>query len=122
MIQYPENGRTVGVLVKQLRRQQQLTIKQLADKAGIDSATVSRVERGEQMPSIITAFQIAEGLNLSLYEFINKLGVECQNHEPNSIPMKASIKELERFYKLSEQQLNVLLDVAKSIQKNFTSK
>jgi len=52
--------------VRELREQRDLTQTQLAEKAGVNTMTVSRTERGEHAPSTNTLVRLAEALNVPL--------------------------------------------------------
>jgi transcriptional regulator with XRE-family HTH domain len=56
----------VGSRVRQLRRQQQMTLDALAARSGVSRAMLSKVERGEKQPSLVTAVKIADGLDVTL--------------------------------------------------------
>ena len=47
-----------------------LSLRDLASRAGVSAATLSQVERGESSPSIAVAARIAEGLELSLSQLL----------------------------------------------------
>lgn len=47
-----------------------LSLRDLATRAGVSAATLSQVERGESSPSIAVAARIAEGLELSLSQLL----------------------------------------------------
>lgn len=56
--------KTVGQVFKAERKKQGLTQKQVADKAGIDSVTYSRVELGKQKPSYDTVLAVSKALRI----------------------------------------------------------
>ena len=43
---------STGDLIKELRTEKGLSIRELADLAGVNRATVSRWERGQRVPSV----------------------------------------------------------------------
>jgi len=53
-------------IFKAARKKQGLTQKEVADKAGIDSNTYSRIERSVQKPGYDTARSIARALGVDL--------------------------------------------------------
>ena len=64
-----EPGR-LGARVRALREAMDLSLRDLAARAGVSAATLSQVERGESSPSIAVAARIAEGLELSLSQLL----------------------------------------------------
>jgi len=56
----------IGVNIRRERRQQLLTIEQLAEKAGITDNYMGKIERGEGMPSLETIDSIASALGVSI--------------------------------------------------------
>ena len=66
-------GERLGARVKELRRRRGLTLEDLAERAGVSRAMISKVERGEKNPTLVVAAKVAEGLGVTLSEL---LGVE----------------------------------------------
>jgi transcriptional regulator with XRE-family HTH domain len=62
--------RRLGARVRALREGMDLSLRDLASRAGVSAATLSQVERGESSPSIAVAARIAEGLELSLSQLL----------------------------------------------------
>lgn len=58
--------RAMGRQVKKLRKEQDITQEELARRAGIGRATVSRLERGEREPSFRTLMKISHALRVPL--------------------------------------------------------
>jgi transcriptional regulator with XRE-family HTH domain len=52
--------RAVGALLRALRHQYRVKQEQLAERLGVDVATISRYERGERTMSVGTLLQIAD--------------------------------------------------------------
>ena len=60
----------IGSNIRKERKQQMLTIEQLAEKAGITDNFLGKIERGEGMPSLPTIDSIACALNVGI-DFLN---------------------------------------------------
>jgi len=60
----------LGVRVRALRDSLDLSLRDLARRAGVSAATLSQVERGESSPSIAVAARIADGLELNLSQLL----------------------------------------------------
>lgn len=59
----------LGKRIREYRMILGLSQEQLAEKSGLSSVYVGKVERGESSPTIIVLQQICEGLDISLKEF-----------------------------------------------------
>ena len=69
---------TLGHRLRELRRQQALSLRALAEKSGLSANTLSLIENGKTSPSVATLQQIAFALNIPITAFF-----EVQvNHEP----------------------------------------
>lgn len=66
-------GERLGARVKEIRRRRGLTLEDLAERAGVSRAMISKVERGEKNPTLVVAAKVAEGLGVAFSEL---LGVE----------------------------------------------
>lgn len=63
--------RKLGKWLRVARIRQSLTQKQLAAQSGTDAARISRIEGGEELPTVPQLFQFAKVLGVSLQWFIN---------------------------------------------------
>lgn len=61
-------AKTLAVTVRRLREQQALTREGLAQRAGITTGTLARLELGQSDPPWSTVQAVADGLGLSLGE------------------------------------------------------
>ena len=61
----------LGNHIKKLRKERKLTISALCYKNGLESSTISRIEKGLVEPKYLTLLSIAKAFNLSLAEFLN---------------------------------------------------
>ena len=59
----------VGQNIKTLREIKDISQKELADKIGVPSGTLSHIERGSRQPSIDMLYSIADALNVSVLNF-----------------------------------------------------
>jgi transcriptional regulator with XRE-family HTH domain len=60
-----EIGRDIGNFIRDLRRNAGVSLRQLADKAGVSNPYLSQVERGLRKPSAEVLQQIASALRVS---------------------------------------------------------
>ncbi|MEE1655479.1 XRE family transcriptional regulator [Microvirga sp. CF3062] len=56
----------LGLRLRELRRTQSLTLEMLAQRAQVSRAMISKIERGEKMPTVGILVRIAAGLSVSL--------------------------------------------------------
>ena len=56
----------LGSRLRWLRRSQKLTLRELAERAGVTESFLSQVERGVASPSVASLQRIAHGLDLSI--------------------------------------------------------
>lgn len=61
----------VGTFLKQLRKENNLTQEQIADKFGVSQRSVSRWENGNTLPDISLLVELAELFKVSIPELIN---------------------------------------------------
>src|SRR5882724_6871579 len=67
----PAGSDRLGPRLRQLRSQRELTIAQLAEKAGVSSGMISQIERGNSNPSIKTLQRLRAALGVNLWEFLD---------------------------------------------------
>ena len=60
----------VGERVRAMRREQDLTLDDLAGRSGVSRAMISKLERGEKNPTLVVAAKVAEGLGVSLSQLL----------------------------------------------------
>ena len=59
----------VGVRLRQLREQRNLSIRALARKSGLSANALSLIERGRSSPSVSTMYKVAEAMNVTITTF-----------------------------------------------------
>jgi transcriptional regulator with XRE-family HTH domain len=65
MVEAVSSGR-LGERVKELRREQGLTLEGLAERSGVSRAMISKIERGEKNPTLVVAARLAEGFGVTI--------------------------------------------------------
>lgn len=97
---------TIGDLIKQKRKNANLTQEALAKKIGCATITIRQYESGKRSPSLNTLSAISEALNVDFFDLVPD--------EP---------KKVDRFDFLSEEQKALVLETAGSSEtlKNFIS-
>ena len=92
------NNEKTGALIAQIRKEKELTQKQLADKIGVSNATISKWETGKGFPDISLLEPLSEALNVSVSEIL--LGERRENTENEDILLgklvDLSVKEQNR--------------------------
>ena len=63
-------GERLGARIKDLRRRRGLTLDDLAERAGVSRAMISKVERGEKNPTLVVTAKVAEGLGVTISELL----------------------------------------------------
>lgn len=105
----------LGVIIRTLRLQKNLTLEILAERAAIDSGYLGKIERLERMPSIEMLEQIAQALG-------TQVSTICAAAEAESDPAATVITDdlaLRREYlllTLANRQL--ALGIIKTIKRN----
>ncbi|NUS26122.1 MAG: helix-turn-helix transcriptional regulator [Streptomyces sp.] len=61
--------RQLGVQIRRVREQHNLSQRQVCEKTGIDIATYSRIEQGHSSPLADTLIRIADAIGCSPREF-----------------------------------------------------
>jgi transcriptional regulator with XRE-family HTH domain len=79
--------KNIGGKIKALRSEQQLTLPDLAEKAGLSKGLLSKIENSEDSnPSLDTLFKIVEALNVSLSSILETEKVQLKRLVPSEPP------------------------------------
>lgn len=106
-------NKTVGGLGEYLheqRRQAQLSLRQLADKADVSNPYLSQIERGLRRPSAEVLQQIAKALQISAESLYVRAGI--LDVDDSRARMVEDAIALDR--RLTERQKSALLDIYRS--------
>ena len=100
---------TLGLNIKNIRVQRRYSQAELAEKADISIIYLSNIERGVKYPKPVILSQIAEGLDVEVYELFKT------NHTPKTAPnnnkliIQISKKINQRVSKTMEEVFNQYL-------------
>ncbi|WP_374706215.1 helix-turn-helix domain-containing protein [Paenibacillus sp. J23TS9] len=103
-----------GMMMKQLREQQGLTINQLAEAAGISNSQISRMENGVRgIPKATTIRKLADALDASYGELMSAAGY-LEEADGMSMaeqsPAWATYKDKRDFKKMLEEDGELMFD------------
>ena len=68
-----KNLKTFGSRIQELRKKNNLTQFELAEKIGLSTNFIGMVERGERNTSVDKIFKLAKAFNISLAQFFETL-------------------------------------------------
>lgn len=78
---------SIGRKIRNARKQKNVTLEELADKAGRNWSFLSQIERGRSVPSIETLFLICDSLEIPLSDLF-------ENHKPASYKTDSKMEKL----------------------------
>ncbi|MCB0585926.1 MAG: helix-turn-helix transcriptional regulator [Phaeodactylibacter sp.] len=79
----------IGKKIRRLRQEKEMTIKELADKAGVTKGFVSRVENVRTIPSLPVLLSLIQALEVDVAEFFSD--IEQSNSESIHIRRKEAL-------------------------------
>ncbi|WP_194976230.1 helix-turn-helix domain-containing protein [Aquiflexum lacus] len=62
--------------IKSIRKDKNLTIQEIADRAGVTKGLISQIENSRTIPSLLVLMQIIKGLEVDLNFFFNDLSLD----------------------------------------------
>jgi len=99
-------GLDVGSFIRQQRERANISLRKLADKAGISNPYLSQIERGLRKPSAEILKSIARGLSIQAESLYQRAGLLDEGFDPPSV-----IEAIEADDQLNQRQKRVLLDI-----------
>lgn len=103
----------IGRRIKRLRVSKELTVQQLAARAGVSAGYISEVERGLSAISVDKLMRIAHGLEASIETLINSLPAGPLTHPEITIPI--ALSEAADQLRLSHRATLTLLQGQRSL-------
>src|SRR5260370_22557984 len=108
----PVNVSSVGSYIREQREQAKISIRQLAQAAGVSNPYLSQVERGLRRPSADILQQIAKGLRISAEALYVQAGI--LDDKPGDTTVTDAITA---DPEITERQKQMLIDIYESFRK-----
>jgi transcriptional regulator with XRE-family HTH domain len=108
----PMNVNSIGSYIREQREQARISLRQLAQNAGISNPYLSQIERGLRRPSADILQQIAKGLRISAEALYVQAGF-LEDRPPGSVVAEAIKTDPE----LTQRQRQMLLEIYESFRK-----
>jgi transcriptional regulator with XRE-family HTH domain len=108
----PVNVNTIGSYIREQREQARISLRQLAQNAGISNPYLSQIERGLRRPSADILQQIAKGLRISAEALYVQAGF-LEDRPPGSMVREAVMTDPE----LTQRQRQMLIEIYESFRK-----
>ncbi len=100
----------LGEFIRQQRERTNLSLRRLADKAGISNPYLSQIERGIRRPSAEILKNLSRALEISAHSLYTKAGLIDDELPPVSV-----FEAIEGDEKLAPDQKKVLLDMYRAL-------
>lgn len=100
-----ENTRDIGGFIRDLRRNARISLRQLAEQAGVSNPYLSQIERGLRKPSAEVLAQLAHALRVSTPAMYLKAGLLDSNDNAGVLAAIATDPELTVAQKQSLSQI-----------------
>src|SRR5215472_2690859 len=111
-IMSPVNVGSIGAYIREQREQAKISIRQLAQAAGVSNPYLSQVERGLRRPSADILQQIAKGLRISAEALYVQAGI-LDDRPAEKTVTDAIMADTE----ITERQKQMLIDIYESFRK-----
>lgn len=108
------NVGNLGEFLREQRRNAQLSLRQLADAAGVSNPYLSQIERGLRKPSAEILQQLAKALRISAETLYVQAGILDERRDPDGLEVHSAILTDPA---LNEKQKQVLLQIYESFRK-----
>ena len=106
------NMNSIGEYIRQQREQAKISLRQLAEQAGVSNPYLSQVERGLRKPSADILQQIAKGLRISAEALYVQAGI-LEDRPGDSGVRSALLTDPQ----LTQRQKQVLIEIYESFTK-----
>src|SRR6476660_6198662 len=106
------NVNSIGEYIREQREQAKISMRQLAQSAGVSNPYLSQIERGLRKPSADILQQIAKGLRISAEALYVQAGI-LEDRSPDSGVRSALLADPQ----LSERQKQVLIELYESFRR-----
>jgi transcriptional regulator with XRE-family HTH domain len=100
----------LGAFIRQQRERANLSLRRLADTAGISNPYLSQIERGIRKPSAEILSRLSRALEISANSLYSKAGLL-----DDEMPVQTVFEAVEADERLDSRQKKVLLDMYKAL-------
>ena len=101
----------LGAYLREQRENAQLSLRQLADVAGVSNPYLSQIERGLKRPSAEILQQIAKGLQVSAESLYVRAGILDERVGDDPAPAPAVLSAIAADPALTDRQRGVLVEI-----------
>jgi transcriptional regulator with XRE-family HTH domain len=108
----PVNVNAIGAYIREQREQAKISMRQLAQAAGVSNPYLSQVERGLRRPSADILQQLAKGLRISAEALYVQAGI-LDDKPGDTTVTDAIMADTE----ITERQKQMLIDIYESFRK-----
>ena len=109
-----DEPRDLGAFIRDLRRNARISLRQLAQQAGVSNPYLSQIERGLRKPSAEVLQQVAKALRISAETLYVRAGILDAERDRDEVETRAVILADPT---LNERQKQVLLQIYESFRK-----
>jgi transcriptional regulator with XRE-family HTH domain len=103
-------GTELGSFIRQQRERANLSLRRLAERAGVSNPYLSQIERGIRQPSAEILKRISRALEISAETLYSRAGLIEQGSQPPTV-----VEAIEADRRLSPRQKQVLLDLYRAL-------
>ncbi|HTJ12412.1 MAG TPA: XRE family transcriptional regulator [Dinghuibacter sp.] len=82
--------------IKEKRKERQITLQELADKAGVTKGFISQIENNRTVPSLTVLLSIIRSLNIDLNAFFDELQGDNGEEDKVLVRTKAQYQEFQK--------------------------
>jgi transcriptional regulator with XRE-family HTH domain len=101
------NVASLGEFLREQRTQAQLSLRQLAEQAGVSNPYLSQIERGVRKPSADVLHQIADGLRISAEQLYVRAGL-LEDKPESEVAIESAIRA---DRSITERQKRALIEI-----------
>jgi transcriptional regulator with XRE-family HTH domain len=119
-VDVPEGERTtieLGEFIRQQRQRANLSLRRLADRAGISNPYLSQIERGIRKPSAQILKQLSRALSISAETLYSRAGLIEDGPNPPTV-----VEAIESDERLTPRQKQVLLEMYRTLLETSSEK
>lgn len=101
-----------GNRLRKLREARSLSLRDLADRASIEFAQISRYERGQALPNLETLLSLSDALTINVNILLRGEPAESDHQDPIhlDLPLLERFRDLQKLSKRDRDAVILLID------------